>query len=124
MRPQPTATARGSAGSSRACACRSAVGSDGPIGALAFNTLRVRRDWSDATVKRLRLIAQVFTNALERRRIDEALRTSEARLESAADLADLAFYELDYRGAPATSTTGFATSAAFRASLNDGRLSR
>ena len=97
------------------------VGHSGPIGALAFNTLRVRRDWSDATVKRLRLIAQVFTNALVRRRIDEALRTSAARLASAADLADLGFYELDYRGGPSYFDARFRDLCGAPAGLNDGR---
>ena len=72
------------------------VGGDPPLGALALNTLRARRDWPDALVNRLQLVAQVFTNALARRRVDETLRMSEARLASASDLAALAFYEIDY----------------------------
>jgi len=35
------------------------------------------REWSDALVKRLQLVAQVFANALARRRADQALRDSE-----------------------------------------------
>jgi PAS domain-containing protein len=72
------------------------VGSERPVGALAFNTLRADRDWPDELVKRLQLVAQVFTNALARKRADQALCTSEARLEAAADLAGLAFYEVDF----------------------------
>jgi formate hydrogenlyase transcriptional activator len=74
------------------------VGGAPPLGALAFNTLREERGWPDALVKRLQLIAQVFTHALSRKRADESLRDSEARSEAAADLAGLGFYELDYGG--------------------------
>ena len=98
------------------------AGHDEPVGALAFSTLRVRRDWSDATVKRLQLIAQALTNALERRRIDDTLHTSAARLASAADLADLGFYELDYRGGPGYFDSRFRDLCGVPASLNDGRL--
>ncbi len=49
-----------------------------PLGAVAFSTLRDERDWAEALVARLRLIAQVFTNALARMRHDRALRGSEA----------------------------------------------
>jgi PAS domain S-box-containing protein len=72
------------------------VGGGPPVGVLAFNTLRTECAWPDALVKRLRLVAQVFANALARKRGEEALRVSEARLMSAAGLAGLAFYELDY----------------------------
>ena len=44
------------------------VGGEPPVGALGFNTLHAERDWPDALVKRLQLVAQVFTNALSRRR--------------------------------------------------------
>ena len=71
------------------------VGGEPPVGALGFNTLRAQRDWPDALVKRLQLVAQVFTNALARRRHELSLRESEARLKEAADLAGLGFYEVD-----------------------------
>ena len=71
------------------------VGGEPPVGALGFNTLRAERDWPGALVKRLQLVAQVFANALARKRADEALRKSEERLAAGADLAGLAFYEVD-----------------------------
>ena len=40
------------------------VGGASPVGALGFNTTRAERDWPEAIVMRLRLVAQVFTNAL------------------------------------------------------------
>jgi PAS domain S-box-containing protein len=72
------------------------AGSEGPIGALAFNTLREERVWTDLSVKRLQLVAEVFANALDRKRGEELRRISEARLQAGADLAGLAFYEIDF----------------------------
>jgi formate hydrogenlyase transcriptional activator len=71
------------------------VGGEPPVGALAFNILRAQRDWPDALVTRLQLVAQVFTNALARRRADQALRESEARLSLAADSAEAGLWALN-----------------------------
>ena len=73
-----------------------AVGGEPPVGALAFNTLRAQRAWPDVLVNRLQLVAQVFTNALARRRHEQSLQESEARLSAGTDLAGLAFYEVDF----------------------------
>ena len=72
------------------------VGGSSPVGALGFNTTRAERDWPDALVKRLQLVAQVFANALARKRADEALRESEERLALAADSAEAGLWILDY----------------------------
>jgi formate hydrogenlyase transcriptional activator len=71
------------------------VGGEPPVGFLSLNTLRAERDWPEALLKRLQLAAQVFTNALARRRHELSRQESEARLAAAADLAGLAFYEVD-----------------------------
>ena len=44
----------------------------------------------------MQLVAEVFANALARKRADEALRTSEARYAAAADLDGLGYYEVDF----------------------------
>ncbi len=68
----------------------------GPIiGVLTFDTLRAERTWPKETVKQFVLIAQVFTNALDRKRSEEALRESEARLSLAANSAEAGLWELD-----------------------------
>ena len=72
------------------------VGGEPPVGALGFNTLRAHRDWPDALVKRLQLVAQVFTNALARRRHERSLQESEERLSLAADSAEAGLWSLDY----------------------------
>ena len=72
------------------------VGGRSPVGLLGLNTLRAERDWPDEAVKRMQLVAQVFANALARKRADEALRTSEARYAAAADLDGLGYYDVDF----------------------------
>ncbi len=65
------------------------------IGVLTFDTLRSERAWPEETVKRLILIAQVFTSALNRKHSEETLRKSESRLNLAADSAEAGLWELD-----------------------------
>jgi PAS domain S-box-containing protein len=72
------------------------VGGDPSLGILGLNTLQAERDWPDALVKRLQLVAQIFANALARQRHDQKLLESQARLAASADLAGLAFYEVDF----------------------------
>ena len=72
-----------------------AVGGEPPVGALAFNTTVAERAWPPLLVQRLGLVAQVFTNALARRRADEALREAEARVSLAADSAEAGLWTLD-----------------------------
>jgi PAS domain S-box-containing protein len=60
-----------------------------PVGILGLNTTRAERDWPDSLVQRLQLVAQIFANALARKRSDQALRESEERMTLAADAAEL-----------------------------------
>ncbi len=57
------------------------VGDDPPIGVLGLNTTRAERDWPEALVKRLQLLAEIFTNALERKRMDIQLRDHLSQIE-------------------------------------------
>lgn len=69
----------------------------GPVfGGLSFNDMKNERVWSDTLVKRLQLVAQIFANALARKRYDEILSESESRLSLATDAAGagLWVYEL------------------------------
>jgi C4-dicarboxylate-specific signal transduction histidine kinase len=72
-----------------------ALAGEFPVGALAFNTVLAERDWPDSVVMRLRLVAQVLTNALSRSRHDEQRKWSKARLAAGAQLAGLGFYEVN-----------------------------
>jgi GAF domain-containing protein len=46
---------------------------DAVVGAIGFSSFRGHRDWSDDLVQRLRVVGEIFTNALARKRSDEAL---------------------------------------------------
>ena len=72
------------------------VGGEPPFGILGLNTTQAERDWPDALVKRLQLVAQIFANALARKRADQALRESEERLSLAADAAEAGLWVLDF----------------------------
>lgn len=72
------------------------VGGQSHVGALALNTLLEEREWPDALIKRLQLVAQVFTNSLARKRHDLSLRESEERLALAADSAGAGLWTLDF----------------------------
>jgi formate hydrogenlyase transcriptional activator len=80
------------------------MGGEPPDGALGLNTVRVQRDWPDTLVNRLQLVAQVFTNALARKRHElerqellARLQQAEERLGLAADSADAGLWSLDFR---------------------------
>lgn len=66
------------------------------IGALAFSATQAERDWPAPLVERLQLVAQIFANALARKRTDQALRSSEARMAAGVELAGLGYYEVDF----------------------------
>ncbi len=53
------------------------VGGEPPVGILGLNTTRMERDWPEALVKGLQLVAQVFTNAFARKRAEQALKDNE-----------------------------------------------
>jgi signal transduction histidine kinase len=53
---------------------------DAVVGAIGFGSFRRNCDWSDDLIQRLRLVGEIFTNALARKRADEALRAREQSL--------------------------------------------
>ena len=55
------------------------------LGALSFGALRAERQWPEALVGRLRLVSEIFANALARRRADEALREALAEVQQLKD---------------------------------------
>ena len=57
------------------------VGGGAVFGVVSFEAIREARACPESLVKRLQLIAQVFANALERKRAEQKLRDSEARLK-------------------------------------------
>jgi signal transduction histidine kinase len=73
-----------------------AVGGKPPIGILGLNTTQAERDWPEAVVNRLQVVAQVFANAMARKRAEEALFASESLLQAGAELAGLGCYEVNF----------------------------
>jgi len=71
------------------------VGHGPLIGALSFNTMREERTWPESLVKRLQLVAQIFTNALIRKEADRDLRESEARLSLATSAAEAGLWSME-----------------------------
>jgi formate hydrogenlyase transcriptional activator len=57
------------------------VGGGPPFGLLTFSVMREERDWPETVVKGFRLIAQVFANALARKRADEQLKKHVGEIE-------------------------------------------
>jgi signal transduction histidine kinase len=53
---------------------------DAVVGAIGFGSFRGFYDWPDDLIPRLRLVGEIFTNALARQRADEALRARELSL--------------------------------------------
>ena len=65
------------------------------LGALTFVTRSRERTWSQEEVRRLQLVARIFSGALARKAADEALRESEERLKLAAEAAGAGLWRLD-----------------------------
>lgn len=71
------------------------VGGGSTLGVLTLCTTQRRIRWEDGLVKRLGLVAEIFANAIVRKRSDQALRESEARLTLATDAAGVGLWGLD-----------------------------
>src|SRR5262249_32378631 len=71
------------------------MGGEPLIGALSFNDMKAGRKWDTMLVKRLQLVAQIFANALARRRSEQALRESGERLKMAADSGGVGLWSLN-----------------------------
>ena len=57
------------------------------LGVISFGSFRAYRPWPDELVQRLRLVGEIFANAVARKRADIAIRESEARFRVMADSA-------------------------------------
>ncbi|HEX7480991.1 MAG TPA: PAS domain S-box protein [Polyangiales bacterium] len=64
------------------------------LGAMSFSTTHEERTWPEATVNRLRLVAQLFTSAVLRKRAEEALRASESRFRALSEASLVGVYSI------------------------------
>lgn len=69
---------------------------EGLFSALGFAVLREEREWPADLINRLQLVAQIFSSALARKKTEDALRESEARLKLAAESANAGLWSWDY----------------------------
>jgi PAS domain S-box-containing protein len=68
----------------------------GTLGSCALVSVRAERIWPEGLVQRMRLIAEVFAGTLARKRSEESLRESEARLNLAAKSAEAGLWILEF----------------------------
>ncbi len=66
----------------KSCVCFPLMVGGKAMGALSFGTVGAERQWPDELVSRLRLVAEVFANALARRASEEALHEALAALQT------------------------------------------
>jgi len=77
------------------------------VGSLSCSSLRAERAWPEELVQRLRLIAEVFANALARRRAESRIRESEERFRVTADSAPWMVWMSDPDGRRAYFNSGW-----------------
>src|SRR5262249_24142446 len=58
---------------------------DTVVGAIGFGSFRWSRPWPDDLIQRLRLVGEIFTNAVVHKRADEALHARERSLRQARE---------------------------------------
>jgi C4-dicarboxylate-specific signal transduction histidine kinase len=59
------------------------------VGAVAFGTLLSERTWSQKEVQRLKLVAEIFGNALERKRVEGEIRRLSEELRKASQIVTM-----------------------------------
>jgi formate hydrogenlyase transcriptional activator len=68
----------------------------GPIfGVLTFASIREERKWTDEIIEEFQLIAQIFANALLRKKTEEALLENQKRLTIATEAANAGLWNIE-----------------------------
>ena len=73
------------------------MGGQPVLGILTFDTIHRKHVWHDNEIKRLKLVAEIFSNALARMSSERKLVESTDRLALAAESAEAGIWELDCR---------------------------
>jgi PAS domain S-box-containing protein len=66
------------------------------LGVVSFDTLYEERSWSKQDVKRIKLVTEIFSNALARKQSEQKIIDSEARLALAAESAEAGIWEFNF----------------------------
>lgn len=66
------------------------------LGLLSFDMLGKKRIWQSSEIRRLKIVAEIFTSALLRKKNIKALKESEAKVTLAAESTEAGLWELDY----------------------------
>ena len=62
---------------------------------ITFSSIRAERDWPEAFISRLRLLGEIFVNALTRKQAEETLRESKERYRELAETTQAVPWEAD-----------------------------
>ncbi|OEU50648.1 MAG: hypothetical protein BA862_13965 [Desulfobulbaceae bacterium S3730MH12] len=66
------------------------------LGVVSFDTLYKERSWSEKDVQRIKLVTEIFSNALARKQSEQKIIESEARLTLALESAEAGIWDFDY----------------------------
>ena len=70
---------------------------DRPImGIMSWDTLHEERTWNRKDVQRLRLVTEIFSNALARKQAEEKINIERSRVTLATEAAEAGIWEFDY----------------------------
>jgi len=76
-------------------------------GCVALSSIRREVTWAEADVQRLKLVGEAIANALERKRVEEDLRESEARFRATFDHAPVGILSVSLDGRLLTANPRF-----------------
>lgn len=68
------------------------------IGFLGLDSVTAPKEWSSDVISLLRIVGEIFANALERKRTEEALRQSEEKYRTILDAVDESYWEVSLEG--------------------------
>jgi PAS domain S-box-containing protein len=71
--------------------------SNSVIGWLGFESIQHRKTWTVDSIFLLQMVSEMFANALERKRVEEALRLSKERYSRAISAGKVGVWELDIK---------------------------
>lgn len=68
------------------------------IGFLGFDSVRVEKTWSEDIIALLRIVGEMFVNALERARVEAALKESEKKYRNLVETSQDLIWSVDVEG--------------------------